>query len=218
MENKLDYKKEFKDLYMPKNKPSIIEVPPMNFIMIDGKGNPNEIDGEYQCAVELLYALSYAIKMSKMGIYKPKGYFEYVVPPLEGLWWINDCKLDFTNKDEFNWTSMIRQPEFVTNEVFQWACSEVLKKKPHLDVSKAYFKTLNEGLCVQMMHIGSYDDEPKTIAQIENFIESNNLKNAISALQSDGTIRRHHEIYLSDPRKTKPEKVKTIIRHPITLQ
>lgn len=213
--SKLDYKKEFKDLYMPKRKPTLIDVPTMNFIMVDGRGNPNDKDGEYQSAVELLYGLSYTIKMSKMGNYQPKGYFEYVVPPLEGLWWMKDCKIDLTNKDKLYWTSMIRQPEFVTKEVFQWACSEIIKKKPHLDISKVQFKTFTEGLCVQIMHIGPYDDEPKTVAQIENYIESNNLRNAISTVQSDGTIRRHHEIYLSDPRKTSPEKLKTVLRHPV---
>lgn len=213
--NKLDYKKEFKDLYMPKSKPTIIDVPTMNFIMVDGKGNPNEKEGEYQSAVELLYGLSYTIKMSKMCNCQPKGYFEYVVPPLEGLWRMNDCKIDFSNKDKFCWISMIRQPEFVTNEVFQWACSEIIKKKPHLDISKAQFKTFTEGLCVQMMHIGPYDDEPKTVEQIENYIESNNLIDAISTIQPDGTIGRHHEIYLSDPRKTSPGKLKTVLRHPV---
>lgn len=218
MENKkLDYKKEFKDLYMPKSKPNLIEVPAMNFIMVDGKGNPNEEGGEYQRAVELLYALSFTIKMSKMGTSIPEGYFEYVVPPLEGLWWFkDDChNIDLLNKDEFNWTSMIRQPEFVTKEVFEWACKEVTKKKPHIDISKARLETFSEGLCVQMMHIGSFDDEPKTIAEIEKYIEENNLKNAISTKLSTGQIRRHHEIYLSDPRKVIRDNLKTVIRHPV---
>ena len=212
---KLDYKKSFKELYLPKSKPSLIDVPEMSFIMVDGKGNPNEEGGEYQAAVELLYGLSYTIKMSKMGDNKPEGYFEYVVPPLEGLWWLNDGKKDFSNKDKFCWTSMIRQPEFVHEEIFKWACSEVKKKKPHLDVSKARFQKFTEGLCVQMMHVGPYDEEPKTIKEIEKYIESNNLKDVISSVRADGTIRRHHEIYLSDPRKTAPEKMKTILRHPV---
>lgn len=212
---KLDYKKSFKELYAPKDKPALIDVPEMSFIMVDGKGNPNQEGGEYQAAVELIYALSYTIKMSKMGDSKPKGYFEYVVPPLEGLWWLNDGKKDFSNKDKFCWTSMIRQPEFVNEEIFEWACSEVKKKKPHLDISKARFQKFTEGLCVQMMHIGSYDEEPKTIKEIEKYIESNNLKDVISSVRDDGTIRRHHEIYLSDPRKTASEKMKTILRHPV---
>ena len=213
--DKLDYKKAFKDLYLPKSIPTLIDVPPMSFIMINGKGNPNEEGGEYQSAVELVYGLSYAIKMSKMGKYVPEGYFEYVVPPLEGLWWLDDCGMDFSDKDKYFWTSMIRQPEFVTREVFQWACSEVIKKKPNLDVMKARLEIFNEGLCVQMMHIGTYDNEPKTIAQMEDYITSNNLKNAISTVRSDGTIRRHHEIYLSDPRKANLEKLKTVLRHPV---
>lgn len=215
MENKLDYKKEFKDLYMPKRKPRLIDVPQMNFIMVDGKGDPNAEGGEYQAAVELLYALSYTIKMSKMGKNKLEGYFEYVVPPLEGFWWYKDGKKENFNKSKFYWTSMIRQPEFVTEEVFKWACSEVLKKKPQLDVSKARFQELKEGLCVQMMHIGAYDNEAETIKQIEVYIENNNLKNAISKVRRDGSIKRHHEIYLSDPRKAKQENLKTVLRIPV---
>jgi hypothetical protein len=213
--DKLDYKKAFKELYLPKSKPTLVDVPAMNFIIVNGKGNPNEEGGEYQSAIELLYGLSYTIKMSKKGKRLIEGYFEYVVPPLEGLWWWNDCKIDFSHKDKFCWTAMIRQPEFVTNEIFKWACSEIKKKKPHLDISKAQFQTFSEGLCVQMMHIGAYDDEPKTIEKMENYIENNNLSNAISTVQSDGTIRRHHEIYLSDPRKTNPQKLKTVLRHPV---
>lgn len=215
MENKLDYKKEFKDLYMPKKKPILIDVPAMNFIMIDGKGDPNEENGEYSKAVELLYALSYTIKMSKKGQNKIEGYFEYVVPPLEGLWWCDEGKIDLCHKSKFYWTSMIRQPEFVTNEVFKWACYEVLKKKPQLDVSKARFQLLKEGICVQMMHIGPFDNEPETVNEIENYIEKSNLRNAISTIGDNGSIRRHHEIYLSDPRKTDKQKIKTVLRVPV---
>lgn len=215
MESKLDYKKEFKDLYMPKKKPTLIDVPAMNFIMIDGKGDPNEENGEYSKAVELLYALSYTIKMSKKGQNKIEGYFEYVVPPLEGLWWCDDGKIDFFDKSKFHWTSMIRQPEFVTDEVFKWACCEVLKKKPQLDVSKARFQVLEEGVCVQMMHIGPFDNEPETVNEIETYIENNNLRNAISKVSENGSIRRHHEIYLSDPRKTDKQKIKTVLRIPV---
>lgn len=214
-EAKLDYKKEFKDLYLPKSEPTLIDVPKMNFIMVDGKGNPNHEEGEYKSALELLYALSYAIKMSKKGTYNIDGYFEYVVPPLEGLWWLENDGMDFTKKDKYQWTSMIRQPEFVTNEVFEWACSEVLKKKPNLDILKARFQTFKEGLCVQSMHIGPYDDEPKTVEKIDKYIEDNHLINAISTTNEDGIILRHHEIYLSDPRKTSPDKLKTVIRHPV---
>lgn len=215
-DEKLDYKKEYKDLYMPKAKPSIIDVPLMSFIMIDGTGDPNVEGGEYKQAVELLYGLSYSIKMSKMGDNKIDGYFEYVVPPLEGLWWLSDnSHFNFSMKEKFCWTAMIRQPEFVTEEVFRWACSEVAKKKPELDTSKARLQVFKEGVCVQMMHIGPFDDEPQTIEKIDAFIKENNYKDAISDIQPDGMIRRHHEIYLSDPRKIELSKMKTVIRHPV---
>lgn len=215
MQFKLDYKKEFKDLYLPKNEPMLVNVPEMNFIMVDGKGDPNDEGGEYQAAVEILYALSYAIKMSKKGSYNIEGYFEYVVPPLEGLWWVENDDMDFTKKNKFEWTSMIRQPEFVTKEVFEWACSEVLRKKTNIDVSKARLQSFKEGLCVQIMHIGSYDDEPKTVEKLDKYVEDNNLINAISTINEQGIIKRHHEIYLSDPRKTSLDKLKTVIRHPV---
>lgn len=215
---KLDYTKEYKDLYMPKAKPCVIDVPTMSFIMVDGKGNPNAPSGEYQQAVEIIYGLSWTIKMSKMGSEKPLDYFEYVMPPLEGLWWLNDDSYaDFSNKDRYCWTSMIRQPEFVTQEVFDWACKEITKKNPNLDISKARLQIFTEGLCVQMMHIGPYDNEPESIAQIEAFIKEKNYKNAISDMQADGTIRRHHEIYLGDPRKIDPTKRKTVLRHPVKI-
>ena len=213
---KLDYKKEYKDLYMPKEKPCTVDAPTISFIMVDGKGNPNVEGGEYQQAIELLYALTYTIKMSKMGSNKPEGYFEYVVPPLEGLWWLDDdSHSDFSSKERFCWTSMIRQPEFVTPDVFDWACKTVLKKKPQLDPSKARLQVYHEGLSVQMMHIGPFDEEPKTIAQINEFIKENHYYDAISEVQPDGMIKRHHEIYLSDPRKSEPAKMKTVLRHPV---
>lgn len=212
----LDYKKEYKDLYMPGTKPCIIDVPPICFIMVDGKGNPNIEDGEYQQAVGLLYAFTYTIKMSKMGGNPPEGYFEYVVPPLEGLWWLeDDSAFDFSAKEKYCWTSMIRQPEFVTQEVFDRARRELAKKKPQLDTSKARLQMFHEGLCVQMMHIGPYDEEPKTVAQIDAFIREKHYQNAISEAGPDGIIRRHHEIYLGDPRKIEPSKRKTILRHPV---
>ena len=214
MSDKFDFKKEYKDLYMPKTKPSIIEVPEMTFIMVDGKGNPNTCD-DYKNAMEVLYGLSYSIKMSKMNGTQPKGYFEYVVPPLEGLWWIDNEYFDSINildKDKFSWTSMIRQPEFVTLEVFEIAKQVLLKKKPELDFSTTRLVTYREGLCAQIMHIGPYDDEAATIKVMEEFIVKEGYINDIS------TTRWHHEIYLGDPRKTKPEKLKTIIRHPIRKQ
>lgn len=215
VDKKVDYKKDFKELYAPKNKANLVDVPEMKFIMVDGKGNPNEEGGEYQKAIEILYGLSYTIKMSKKGSYNIEGYFEYVVPPLEGFWWMENDGMDFKNKDKFNWTSAIRQPEFVTEEVFNWACEVLKKKKPELDLSKARFETLEEGLCVQIMHIGSFDEEEKSVRELDKFIEENNLKNGISLINPKGQIRRHHEIYISDFRKTAKEKLKTVIRHPV---
>jgi len=212
---KLDYKKEYKDLYVPKQKPTVVHIPTMTFIMVNGSGNPNSEGGEYQQAIELLYGLSYTIKMSKKNDCQLEDYFDYVVPPLEGLWWLEEDNMDFTQKNKFCWTSMIRQPEFVTKEVFQWACNELKRKKPQIDTAKAYLETFTEGLCVQIMHIGPFDDEPKTVELIETYISENNLKNAISSVEPDGRIRRHHEIYLSDPRRTAPQKLKTVLRHPV---
>lgn len=211
MADKLDYKKEYKDLYLPKANPSIIDVPEMVFIMVDGKGDPNTC-AAYNNALEVLYGLSYSIKMSKMGTELPDGYFEYVVPPLEGLWWFEDE--DFNgmvglDKDKFRWTSMIRQPEFVTDSVFETAKKTLHKKKPELYLESARLEKFTEGLCVQAMHFGSYDNESATIKSMEQFIALNGYKNDISPK------RKHHEIYLSDPRKTAVEKLKTVIRHPI---
>ncbi len=211
---KLDYKKEYKDLYLPKAVPELINVPNMKFIWVVGKGNPNSENGEYQEALQLLYALSFTIKMSKMGTHKIEGYFDYVVPPLEGFWWNEGEKnVDYENKEQFMWISLIRQPEFVTEEVFDWACKEV-KSKKGLIIEKAEFGEIKEGLCVQMMHIGSYDNEPKTLEKIQKYIENNGLKNDIGSIENE-LVRRHHEIYLSDPRRTKPENLKTVIRIPV---
>lgn len=213
----LDYKKEFKDLYQPKTAPCFIDVPDILFLAVDGKGNPNEEGGEYSRAMELLYALSYTIKMSKMGPDKPNYYFEYVVPPLEGLWWLEgDRPFSFSEKDEFCWISMIRQPEFVTPGILDLAKAAVMKKKPELDVSRARLFTYREGLCVQAMHLGTYDEEPTTMERMQEFIRSNGYRDAVSDTLSDGTVLRHHEIYLSDPRKTDPSKLKTVLRHPVS--
>jgi len=207
MSKKVDYKKEFQDLYLPKTKPMLINVPPMNFIMIDGAGDPNH--KEYQLAIGVLYALSYTIKMSKMSGNQPSGYYEYVVPPLEGLWWINGGAFSIKERDNWLWTSMIRQPEFVTPAVFVWAIEECRRKKPELDLAKARFDTFSEGLCVQIMHIGPYSDEPRSLASLKDFIQANSL------IEQTGSDRKHHEIYLSDPRKTAPEKLKTVLRLPV---
>jgi hypothetical protein len=208
MSDKLDYKKEYPDLYLPKQKPALIKVPAMNFIMVDGKGDP--ASEPYQSAIQILYSLTFTIKMSKMSGRQPIGYFEYVVPPLEGLWWCEGGKFDWHKpKSEWWWTSMIRQPEFVTQAVFEWAVAESQRKKPEVDVSKARLNSFEEGLCVQMMHIGAYDDEYRSIELIEQYIAENGLTNLT------GDIDKHHEIYLSDPRKTAPERLKTVLRFPV---
>ena len=206
--NKLDYKKAFKELYQPKTTPSLIDVPRMTFIAVDGRGNPNEPEGEYQRALELLYALTYTIKMAPKSGNMPQNYFEYVVPPLEGLWWFAEAKdINLTEKDNFCWTSMIRQPEFVTGEVFDYA-AETVKRKKNMDTSVARLMDFTEGLCVQCMHIGSYDDEPATVEKIKAYMAENGFTCDLS------DTRRHHEIYLGDPRKTEVSKRKTIIRYP----
>lgn len=204
-----DFKKEYKEFYMPKNKPSIIDVPAMNYIAVRGKGDPNEEGGDYKKAIEILYSVAYTIKMSKKGTHEIEGYFDFVVPPLEGFWWQDGVEgVDYSDKSSFNWISVIRMPVFVTKEEFEWAVKEAEKKKG-IDCSKAEFITITEGECVQMMHIGPYDDEPATVAVMDDYIEKMGYKNDFSA------TRLHHEIYLSDVRKTAPEKLKTVIRHPI---
>lgn len=213
MADKFDFKKEYKHLYLPKTRPMIIDVPAMNFIMVDGKGDPNTSEA-YQNAMEVLYGLSYSIKMSKKSGTQPAGYFDYVVPPLEGLWWVDDKAFDgihITDKDKFCWTSMIRQPDFVTQEVFENAKATLFKKKPDLDLSTTRLETFTERKCAQVMHIGTYDSEPETILKLQQFIVESGYKTDISQM------RKHHEIYLSDPRKTAPEKLKTVIRHPIVV-
>lgn len=204
-----DYKKEYKEFYMPKRKPEIIEVPSMNYIAVRGKGNPNEEGGEYKRAISILYTLAFTIKMSYRGGYKIEGYFEYVVPPLEGFWWQEGVAgIDYQNKDTFNWISVIRLPDFVSKEDFEWAVNEAEQKKK-MDCSKAEFLTIHEGLCVQIMHIGSYDDEPATIAIMDEYLEQQGYVNDLT------DTRLHHEIYLSDARRVEPARLKTVIRHPI---
>lgn len=205
-----DYKKEFRTLYLPKENPTIVEVPSMQFAAVRGCGNPNEPDGEYGKAVAALYGISYTIKMSYKGSREIDGFFEYVVPPLEGFWWMGDGSsgVDYANKEGFNWISMIRVPEFVTEEVFDWAKREAQRKKG-VDTGMAELITVREGLCVQCLHIGSYDSEPATVAKMDRFLEEEGYENDISEL------RRHHEIYLNDPRKVLPERMKTVIRHPV---
>ncbi len=213
--NKLDFKKQYKELYAPKNSPSLIDVPAMQFIMVDGHGNPNDEDGEYQKAVELLYTLSYTIKMNCIDYSSPYAY-AYIVPPLEGLWWLEDIHdMDFSQKDRYCWTSMIRQPELVTLEHFEKAKQIISRKKPEIDLSKAKLETYTEGLCIQCMHTGPYDEEPATLERMEEYRQSIARDIDIGGLTVEGKIKRHHEIYLGDPRKTKPERMRTILRHPI---
>lgn len=204
-----DYKREYKEFYMPPKKPVIVEIPKMNYIAVRGKGNPNDKDGEYKQAIGLLYGIAFTIKMSYKGNYKVKGYFEYVVPPLEGFWWQDGVQgVDFTRKDTFNWVSVIRLPDFVSKEDFEWAINEAQYKKK-TDFSKVEFFTYDEGLCVQCMHIGSYDNEPLTIKAMDKYALENGYEIDISSQRS------HHEIYISDPRKCDINKLKTVIRHPI---
>ena len=204
-----DFKKEYKEYYLPKNKPSIINVPKMNYIAVRGKGNPNDENGDYQNTLGLLYGVAYTIKMSYKGDHKIDGFFEYFVPPPEGFWWQDDKDgIDYNHKERLNFISIIRLPDFVTKADFDWAIEEATKKKKQ-DFSRIEFLTYDEGLCVQCMHIGSYDDEPATVELMHKFAEDNGYKLDIA------DTRYHHEIYLSDPRKCDAGKLKTVIRHPI---
>ena len=204
-----DFKKEYKEFYMPKGKPEIVTVPKANYIAVRGKGDPNDEGGAYQQAVGILYAVAYTLKMSYKTDYRIEGFFDYVVPPLEGFWWQDGVGgIDYSDKSTFNWISVIRLPDFVTQKDFDWATGEAEKKK-HLDCSKAEFLTIDEGLCVQIMYIGPFDDEPATVSMMNAYLLENGYENDFSG------SRLHHEIYLSDARKVAPEKWKTVIRHPI---
>ena len=222
-----DFKKEYKEFYMPKNKPEIVKIPSMNYVAVRGKGNPNVEGGDYQQAISILYAVAYTLKMSYKTDYKIEGFFEYVVPPLEGFWWQGEQHpvdaemrtdragrrenikgIDYSNKDTFNWISVIRLPDFITEKDFAWAVQTATKKKK-IDCSLAEFLTIDEGLCVQIMHQGSFDSEPATVALMEDYLKEQGYENDINEQ------RLHHEIYMSDARKVAPEKWKTVIRHPI---
>ena len=190
-----DFKKEYKEFYMAKNKPQIVDVPRANYIAVRGKGNPNEENGEYQKAISVLYAVAYTLKMSYKTDYRIEGFFEYVLPPLEGFWWQDNIDgVNYSDKSSFNWISVIRLPDFVTEKDFKWA-AETAEKKKKLDCSSAEFLTVDEGLCVQIMHIGAFDDEPKTVAVMDKFLEDNGYENDMN------DKRLHHEIYMSDARK-----------------
>lgn len=222
-----DFKKEYKEFYMPKNKPEIVKIPPMNYVAVRGKGNPNVEGGDYQQAISILYAVAYTLKMSYKTDYKIEGFFEYVVPPLEGFWWQGEQHpvdaevrtdragrrenikgIDYSNKDTFNWISVIRLPDFITDKDFAWAVQTATEKKK-IDCSSAEFLTIDEGLCVQIMHLGSFDSEPATVALMEGYLKEQGYENDINEQ------RLHHEIYMSDARRVAPEKWKTVIRHPI---
>ena len=204
-----DYKKEYQEFYMPKDTPSIIEVPKMNYIAVRGKGDPNDENGEYKQSIGLLYGIAYTIKMSGKGTHKMDGFFEFVVPPLEGFWWQEGVDgIDYCNKSAMCFISMIRLPDFVTKEDFDWAIEEATKKKKQ-DFSKVEFFSYLEGICVQCMHIGSYDDEPTTIEFMHRYMKDQGYELDITEQ------RYHHEIYLSDPRRCATERLKTVIRHPI---
>ena len=204
-----DFKKEYREFYMPKSKPEIVTVPRANYIAVRGEGDPNEAGGAYQAAIGVLYSVAYTLKMSYKTDHRIEGFFEYVVPPLEGFWWQDGIAgVDYSKKSAFHWISVIRLPDFVTEADLAWAVDTASRKK-HLDCSSAEFLTIDEGLCVQILHIGPYNDEPATVAVMDAFLTENGYVNDLSA------TRLHHEIYLSDARKTAPEKLKTVIRHPI---
>ena len=204
-----DFKKEYKEFYMPKNSPGIVMVPSMNYIAVRGTGDPNQEDGEYKQAIGLLYGIAFTIKMSRKGDHRMEGYFDYVVPPLEGFWYMEGMNgIDYAHKENFHWISVIRLPDFVSEDDLRWAVNEATQKKK-LDFSKVEFLTVEEGLCVQCMHNGPYDDEPATVAMMHEFMEKKGYELDIS------DKRLHHEIYLSDARKVAPDKLKTVIRHPI---
>ena len=203
-----DFKKEYKAFYLPPASPTVVEVPPMNYIAVRGSGDPNAEDGEYKASLELLYGIAFTLKMSKMGDHRIEGYFDYVVPPLEGLWWSGQGEVDYAHKENFQFISMIRVPDFVTREEFDWAKGEAARKKKK-DFSRVEFFHYEEGLCVQCMHVGPYDTESGTIEKMKRFAAQEGLSIAL-----DGQ-RRHHEIYLSDPRRTAADRLKTVIRYPV---
>lgn len=204
-----DYKKEYKEFYLPQNRPELVRIPRMNFIAVRGSGDPNEEGGAYKASIGLLYGIAFTIKMSKKGSHAIEGYFDYVVPPLEGFWWQEGiCGFDYTRKEDFRWISVIRLPDFVTEADFDWAVAEAETKKK-TDFSKVEFLTLEEGLCVQCMHVGPFDEEPATVEKMDKYLLENGYENDFS------DQRLHHEIYLSDARRVAPERWRTVIRHPV---
>ena len=210
MADKRDYKKEYRDLYQPGKRPSLVDVPPIPMFLVDGAGDPS--GAAYQAAMSALYTVTFTLKMSRLGPWQPEGYFDYVLPPLEGFWWQDGVAgVDYADKSSFHWISVIRLPDFVTREVFDWAVQEATAKKKK-DFSKVQFLHYDEGLCVQCMHVGSYDAEPETLEQMDAFAREQGYETDFTG------HRRHHEIYLSDPRRTAPEKLKTVLRHPVRVK
>ena len=204
-----DFKKEYREFYLPGKKPQIVTIPKMNYIAVRGSGDPNDEGGEYKKAIELLYSIAFTIKMSKRSDHRIEGYFDYVVPPLEGFWWQDGVTgIDYGHKEDFKWISVIRLPDFVSKVDFDWAVSQAANKKK-MDFSQVEFITIEEGMCVQCMHIGSYDDEPQTVKLMDEYINENGYENDLSM------TRLHHEIYLSDARKVPNDRLRTVIRHPI---
>ncbi len=204
-----DFKKEYKEFYLPPAKPVIVTIPKANYIAVRGKGDPNDEGGAYQQAIGVLYAVAYTLKMSYKTDHRIEGFYDYVVPPLEGFWWQEGIDgIEYSDKSTFCWISVIRLPDFITQADFDWAV-ETASKKKKIDCSRTEFLTIDEGLCVQIMHIGPYDNEPASVALMDRFLEENGYENDLSV------TRLHHEIYLSDARKVAPENWKTVIRHPI---
>lgn len=204
-----DFKKEYKEFYLPPKKPGIVTVPPMHYIAVRGKGDPNDEKGEYKAGIGLLYAVAFTIRMSYKGEHKIDGFFQYVVPPLEGLWWQEGTEeMDYAHKEDLQFISMIRLPDFVTREDFDWAVAEASEKK-NMDFGNVEFFSYNEGECVQCMHIGSYDDEPKTVAAMNTYMKQEGYELDLTE------VRRHHEIYLSDPRRCDVSRLRTVLRHPV---
>lgn len=216
-----DFKKEYKEFYMPKNQPAIVDIPKMQYIAVRGVGNPNEEGGDYKNAIGVLYALAYTLKMSYKTDYRIEGFFEYVVPPLEGFWWQEGIEgFDYRRKEKFHWISVIRVPDFIKEADFKWAV-ETAERKKKMDCSLAELLTIEEGLCVQIMHMGAYDDEPASIALMDAYLDEHGYENDITKAAGlhepvdCNKVRLHHEIYMSDARRVAPEKWKTVIRHPI---
>ena len=204
-----DLKKEFKEYYQPKNKPEIVNIPSINYLAVRGSGDPNDETGDYKKALESLYAVAYTLRMSYKTDYKINGFYEYIVPPLEGFWWQDGTDgVNYADKTSFNWISVIRLPDFISGKDIEWAVRTATKKKK-TDCSQVKFLTVNEGLCVQIMHIGPYDNEPVTVKLMDDYLAQNGYENDLNS------ERMHHEIYLSDPRKCLPEKMKTVIRQPV---